>query len=207
MDTEDSVKARKLGVLEPPTPSFRSLQLGFSLIEAVIVLGVVALVIGAIWISATYASQNRLGLAASQGMLSIVSGLRSFYPASSWPSDGAPGELTLTSFISQTGIAPKDWVSSDGSYVLTPWGGSVLASLLYPPLAPSRQIYVHLQVPTRIAANTVVREGARGGAMNCHCSNGIDIWHWPTGGWPPNCPDPDPPNNGGRVSTVCYFMP
>ncbi len=96
-------------------------RMGFSLIEAAIVLGVVGLVIGGIWVSAAHFYEEYKVNKTVDGAFTTASNiinLISVRDASSI-ADGSD----LTSFLLSAGAFPEDWVN--GSVVKNPFGGRV----------------------------------------------------------------------------------
>lgn len=88
---------------------------GFTLTEAAIVLGIVGLILGAIWVAAASVYDNMRVQKANTQLLQIVQNVRALYANAS--SIGSTGDIT-TSLIS-AGIFPQDAVS--GSYTVNPW--------------------------------------------------------------------------------------
>lgn len=90
---------------------------GFSLVEASIVLGIVALVIGGIWVGAAAVTENFKVSKAEEQVLTIAQELRRFYFGSR-----STAGLTTAVAINQN-LFPVDMVY--GSTAQNPWDGSV----------------------------------------------------------------------------------
>ena len=100
-------------------------QLGFNLIEASLVLGIVGLVIGGIFAAwGTVASQQRVRKAADMTTV-IVGQIRSAYAARTTfdATDTASG-ATFTNALVEANLIPVDYLVNNT--VKNPWGGNVL---------------------------------------------------------------------------------
>ena len=100
-------------------------QLGFNLIEASLVLGIVGLVIGGIFAAwGTVASQQRVRKAADMTTV-IVGQIRTAYAARTTfdTTDTASG-ATFTQALVEANLIPVDYLVNNS--VRNPWGGNVL---------------------------------------------------------------------------------
>ncbi len=100
-------------------------QLGFNLIEASLVLGIVGLVIGGIFAAwSTVASQQRVRKAADMTTV-IVGQIRTAYASRTTfdTTDTASG-TTFTQALVDANLIPVDYIVN--STVKNPWGGNVL---------------------------------------------------------------------------------
>lgn len=98
-------------------------QAGFSLIEAVIVLGIAGLIVGGIWAAASSAYENLHQQDASRNLLALVQNIRNFY-AQSGASDTIDTNLSNLQNLS---LLPNDMVSGTGSSIALrhPWSGNI----------------------------------------------------------------------------------
>lgn len=94
---------------------------GFTLTEAAIVLGIVGLILGAIWVAAASVYANMRVNTANRQLMTIVQNIRSLY-ATQTVTTG----LDTTSAIS-AGIIPADMVISATS-ATNSWGGGVVVN-------------------------------------------------------------------------------
>lgn len=91
----------------------------FSLIEAAIVLGVIGLVIGAVWAATDTVRQRNKANRVAQNILFMVSKARKIFPPSEYPAACCTG-TNVTSTAISAGVVPKDWVA--GSSMVTEYG-------------------------------------------------------------------------------------
>ena len=92
---------------------------GFSLLEAAVVLAVVATVIAAVWLAAASAKRNRSFAATVSGIISIASAIKAdLYSQKITFSGQQIGTLAIS-----MGIIPRDWVY--GSAMRPPMGGTM----------------------------------------------------------------------------------
>jgi type II secretory pathway pseudopilin PulG len=99
----------------------RSLR-GFTLTEAAIVLGIVGLILGAIWVAAAAVYNNLRVTTGSNQLLQITQSIRSIH-ATSQTVDSA---LDVNA-VARTGGVPKDMMDdpNDPSTFINGWGGSL----------------------------------------------------------------------------------
>ena len=98
-------------------------KLAFTLTELAIVLGIIGLILGAIWVAAASVYANlRLSQAATETLL-IVQNFKSLYGGNR---NGQPSNGTdITAMAMNAGLLPSDMIQSGStSYALGPWGGS-----------------------------------------------------------------------------------
>jgi len=95
---------------------------GFTLTEIAIVLGIIGLILGAIWVAASGVYNNQKVGKANTEILTIAQGIRSLYSTSSTTGDSAGASENGTFFAA--GIFPNDMGSSSTTLV-DPWGGSI----------------------------------------------------------------------------------
>lgn len=102
---------------------------GFTLTEIAIVLGIVGLILGAIWVAASAVYNNLRVSRATTELLDIAQNVRAMYATSSTVDSGSnmtvsgaqsAGGLTYV----QAGTFPSDMISS-GTTIQNPWGGGV----------------------------------------------------------------------------------
>jgi len=85
---------------------------GFTLTEAAIVLGIVGLILGAIWVAAGAVYNNQRIATTSTQILQMVNGIRSLYAASTTVDIG---DISLN--LAKAGAVPKDMVLLNSSNV------------------------------------------------------------------------------------------
>jgi prepilin-type N-terminal cleavage/methylation domain-containing protein len=93
---------------------------GFTLTEIAIVLGIIGLILGAIWVAASAVFGNQRLAKANTEILQIVQGARTLYATSSVT--GEANGTALTASLVNANVFPSDLVS--GTTGLTPWGGT-----------------------------------------------------------------------------------
>jgi len=110
---------------------------GFTLAEMAIVLGVIGLILGAIWVAAAAVYANMRIEKAQQQILAIVQNIRALYPLSSAFGAAAacgvncPQEVTAE--LASAGVFPRDMLPAGvtvvngnyATYPLNPWGTPV----------------------------------------------------------------------------------
>lgn len=92
---------------------------GFNLIEAAIVLGVVGLVVGGIWISASAVSDHFKVSKTASGLLDVCVNIGKVFDDRLV--SGGTGSTDITSAVFQAGFFPRDWWN--GSRINLPTGG------------------------------------------------------------------------------------
>ena len=102
---------------------------GFSLIEAAIVLGVVGLVISAIWVAAANMYENyRVTKTASDLALIVTNTNNLISIRDAEIILNGNQHTSITSTIKDSGVVPKDWINGNGS-LRNPFGGSFSTEL------------------------------------------------------------------------------
>lgn len=91
---------------------------GFTLTEAAIVLGIVGLILGAIWVAASAVYNNMRVEAANKQLMTIVQNVRSLY-ATSTQMDNA-----TTAQLASAGVFPSDTNPGSGA-PQNSWGGNI----------------------------------------------------------------------------------
>ena len=100
---------------------------GFTLTEIAIVLGIIGLILGAIWVAAAAVYNNMRVATANTELLQITQGLRAMYATSSTVDPGAnmPGNLTYV----HSGVFPTNALNlgtpSASTSALNPWSGNI----------------------------------------------------------------------------------
>jgi type II secretory pathway pseudopilin PulG len=99
---------------------------GFTLTEAAIVLGIVGLILGAIWVAAGSVYSNMRVNTTSSQIIQMVSGIRSLYAGSTLVDFPASSQLNLA----KAGAIPKDLVDNPTTptTVTDVWGGNITIS-------------------------------------------------------------------------------
>lgn len=96
---------------------------GFTLTEAAIVLGIVGLILAAIWSAAGSVYRSQRVSQTAQQLTQMVQNIRSMY-ASSARIEGGMTDEQLQS-LKNTGVFPKDMLTQDKSQLVDLWGGKV----------------------------------------------------------------------------------
>jgi len=100
---------------------------GFTLTEIAIVLGIIGLILGAIWVAASTVYINMKVSKALTEVAQINQAIRTLYQNQPL-TDSAPG-LDETPALIAAKIFPSDMISPDNTTVLAPWAGSTLTVL------------------------------------------------------------------------------
>ena len=105
--------------------------LGFTLTEAAIVLGIVGLILGAIWVAASAVYNNMRINRTSEQILKIVQNIRSLY-AGTHSFDGITNGQDITLDLVPAKVFPNDMVKVEGAntYVYHAWGNSSETSVI-----------------------------------------------------------------------------
>ena len=189
---------------------------GFNLIESAIVLGVVGVVLGALWVTASAVMERWKVNRVSEALLQIDQEARKLFPPQLWPS--APGGSTSTTYtLIKIGAVPKDMVlrSNEIANIISP-EGRITTSLLYPPLTSRRMYYFHLSLikntkTANLFLSTFISASSKTGKFShCFCikckicdgSHNLSSWS-SSGSWPPACPDLLASDE--KLSIACYL--
>lgn len=93
--------------------SHRTYNQGFSLIESMIILGIIALIIGGIWVAATaITSKLRINQAINE-VFGIVQGTRNFFQITDYPSSLA--YIHVTDVLKNAGVLPSSFILHDAA--------------------------------------------------------------------------------------------
>ena len=103
------------------SPVAQKRKKGFTLTEIAIVLGIIGLILGAIWTAAAAVYNNQRVAHANTAILQLVQGIRTLYANSS----SAAG-LTTANLITARAV-PSDLVNAAGTGLVGPWPNSTLA--------------------------------------------------------------------------------
>lgn len=98
---------------------------GFTLTEIAIVLGIIGLILGAIWVAAASVYNNQKVNRANTEIISIMQGIRTLYATQS--STGVGAATDLTSAMISAGIPPSDMVN--GTTLFDPWSSGATGIL------------------------------------------------------------------------------
>jgi len=101
----------------------------FSLIEAAIVLGIVGLVIGGLWTAAASVTEKQRLNSYSNGMITIVTGMRHLFGGNNF--NNSDQWLSLTAI--EAGLIPKDWITNGSGGIRSPSGRQIDVGILYDP--------------------------------------------------------------------------
>ena len=96
---------------------------GFTLTEIAIVLGIIGLILGAIWVAAASVYQNQRVNQAQTGILQLLQGVRTLY--SQQATMGA-GDQSLP--LVNAGVVPTNLIKTGAAafpYIISPWGGNM----------------------------------------------------------------------------------
>lgn len=100
----------------------KSRKKGFTLTEIAIVLGIIGLILGAIWTAASSVYANQKATKATTEVLSILQGVRTLYASQSVTGDVDGTSETATYFTA--GAFPSD-MGTTAATLVNPWGGTV----------------------------------------------------------------------------------
>lgn len=101
-------------------------QRGFTLTEAAIVLGIVGLILGAIWVAAAAVYNNLRVSTTSNQLLQMVQSIRSMHATQQTMGTGTGTDIVIT--LAQAGAIPKDMLddATNPTAVRNVWSGAVL---------------------------------------------------------------------------------
>jgi len=88
---------------------------GFTLVEIAIVLGIIGIILGAVWAAASSVYSNQKAEKAQQGTLTAAQAVRAMYGTS-----GTTGTAAATQ-ITSPGMFPTDWQSTTVGKIGNPW--------------------------------------------------------------------------------------
>jgi prepilin-type N-terminal cleavage/methylation domain-containing protein len=104
---------------------------GFTLTEIAIVLGIIGMVLGAIWVAASGAYNSHRATKANGELMSIVQNVRGFYQTSTTVDTSGNADMALSptdamhyTYI-QAHVFPNDMVTADNKAAYDPWNGGV----------------------------------------------------------------------------------
>jgi prepilin-type N-terminal cleavage/methylation domain-containing protein len=103
-----------------PTTLRRQRRRGFTLTEIAIVLGIVGLILGAIWVAAAAVYNNLRISHMNTAVLQIVQGTRTLYATQN---QITPGDLS--SSLIDAKVIPSDLVAATAGTLVDPWGGTM----------------------------------------------------------------------------------
>ncbi len=93
---------------------------GFTLTEAAVVLGIIGMILGAVWVAAGSVYDGLRNKRANEEMLSIVQGVRSLFASSGTTNT----TNNMNADLIKARIIPADMVTSTTT-ISNPWGGAV----------------------------------------------------------------------------------
>jgi prepilin-type N-terminal cleavage/methylation domain-containing protein len=111
----------------PGTQRLRTNKKGFTLTEIAIVLGIIGLILGAIWAAASSVYANLKANQAQQGILAAAQAVRSLFATSAATGIAAGTNTPITS----PGMFPVNWQSTTVGRVGNPWHVNPTASYAY----------------------------------------------------------------------------
>jgi len=95
---------------------------GFTLTEIAIVLGIIGLILGAIWVAAASVYNNQRINQANTAVLQVLQGIRTLYSQQASIPGGAQD---ITDKMVNAGIVPTNLVVTGTATMRTPWGQSM----------------------------------------------------------------------------------
>jgi prepilin-type N-terminal cleavage/methylation domain-containing protein len=105
----------------PASPRLEPSKKGFTLTEIAIVLGIMGLILGAIWVAASGVYANQKEAKANTETLTIAQNLRSLY--STQATTGVAAATDITAQMITAGVFPADTVN--GAVTVNPWNGTI----------------------------------------------------------------------------------
>ncbi|MDX2027967.1 MAG: type 4 pilus major pilin, partial [Alphaproteobacteria bacterium] len=105
----------------------RAATRGFTLTEIAIVLGIIGLILGAIWVAAAAVYSNMRTSKATTQLLQVTQAVRALYSTSSVTGAGA-GNVNITADLIRAGVFPNDTVDITAGTVTNSFGGSIFVS-------------------------------------------------------------------------------
>jgi len=106
-------------------PQHETPKRGFTLTEIAIVLGIIGLILGAIWVAAAAVYNNLRVSKANTAILQIAQGVRSLYATSN--NVGAAGDLTAQ--MVNAGVIPSDLINGAAANSVWPGGLTAVSSV------------------------------------------------------------------------------
>ena len=97
---------------------------GFTLTELAIVLGVIGIMLGAIWSASTMVNQKLKVNRGYNEILTIVANVRALYPGGKMFATGAT-QTNITAALVSAGVFPADMINPATNLPINPWGTSV----------------------------------------------------------------------------------
>ncbi|HEU0117110.1 MAG TPA: type II secretion system protein [Alphaproteobacteria bacterium] len=114
----------------PMTMKSRTAQRGFTLTEIAIVLGIIGLILGAIWVAASAVYNNLRVSKATTELLQTAQAIRALYATATTTGDAAGTDETQN--YCKASVFPSDMVTNPcaavAPFATDPWGGSVMAT-------------------------------------------------------------------------------
>lgn len=126
---------------------------GFTLTEAAIVLGIVGLILGAIWVAAASVYNNLRVSRATEELLQSVQSIRSLYATQSVV------DFTNEVALISAGVFPNDMVNADGDGLINPWGEAVTVA---PNGSDTTEFVITFTVPNKACTDFLVRNTGQG---------------------------------------------
>jgi prepilin-type N-terminal cleavage/methylation domain-containing protein len=102
---------------------------GFTLTEIAIVLGVIGVILGAIWVAASTVNNNQRVTKATQQIITIVNNIRALESSRSTFSSSLGPMTDITAMMVNAGVFPADMINNNGTS-FNPWGGSVIINVI-----------------------------------------------------------------------------
>jgi prepilin-type N-terminal cleavage/methylation domain-containing protein len=143
---------------------------GFTLTEIAIVLGIIGLILGAIWVAAAAVYTNLRTSKTSTELLDILQNVRSMYATAGVvdatanmtlanpPTAQSGGGLTYV----QAGVFPADMIDSTGTIVQNPWNGGAVVTAATTSVTNDSVTITMDGVPTGACINLVMSNSGTG---------------------------------------------
>ncbi|MFA6280848.1 MAG: type 4 pilus major pilin [Bdellovibrionales bacterium] len=137
---------------------------GFTLTEAAIVLGIVGLILGAIWVAAAAVYTNLRTSTTSNQLLQMVQSVRSLHATQNTVDAGLTGMATGSLQIAKAGGIPKDMLDNptNPTKVRSVWGGDVEIAHATTDVTDDSFIITYKAIPPQACADLLTRNTGSG---------------------------------------------
>lgn len=137
---------------------------GFTLTEAAIVLGIVGLILGAIWVAAAAVYSNLRVSTTSNQLLQMVQSIRSLHATQNTVDAGLTGMANGALIVAKAGAVPKDMLDDPAAptAVANVWGGDVYVDAAQAILPDDAFTITYNEVPVASCSDLLTRNTGSG---------------------------------------------